>query len=331
MTPELFAKIPVPPTADAVTEVPLDPYGSLPATRHILDRASALALKAALAAERPLLLRGEPGTGKSQLARAAAALLERHLLVHAVDARTETRDLLYTIDAVSRLAHAQLAGAMHASRDRALEHIDMMLFVQPGPLWWAYNPAGARAQAKRSHAPLLGGEDEAGDARGVVLLIDEIDKADPSVPNGLLDAFGGGCFHVEGRFAVTAAEPRPLVILTTNEERALPDAFVRRCLVHTIELPRLPEEHNRFVEVLVARGKANLDGLSKEVLKFAAELIAAERVARKGQGVCLPGVAEYIDLLRAVQPLAPDDNAQKELLQELQRLVTRKHPLEGAG
>ena len=141
----------------------------------------------------------------------------------------------------------------------------------------------------------------------------------------------GGCFHVEGRFAVTAAEPRPLVILTTNEERALPDAFVRRCLVHTIELPRLPEERNRFVEVLVARGKANLDGLSKEVLKFAAELIAAERVARKGQGVCLPGVAEYIDLLRAVQPLAPDDNAQKELLQELQRLVTRKHQLEGAG
>ncbi len=137
------AYVPVP-ARDAVHEVPLDAYGAQRASMHLLDRACAQALNAALATERPLLLRGEPGTGKSQLARAAAKLLERRFLLHAVDARTETRDLLYTVDAVSRLAHAQLAGARRATKDASLRDIDVMKFVRPGPLWWAYDPKTAR-------------------------------------------------------------------------------------------------------------------------------------------------------------------------------------------
>lgn len=122
----------------------LNPIGSWPSSRHVFDQTSADAILMAWAAERPLLVRGEPGTGKSQLARAAAKLLERRFLLHAVDARTETRDLLYTVDAVSRLAHAQLAGARRATKDASLRDIDVMKFVRPGPLWWAYDPKTAR-------------------------------------------------------------------------------------------------------------------------------------------------------------------------------------------
>ncbi len=137
-----------------------------------------------------------------------------------------------------------------------------------------------------------------------MLLIDEIDKADPSVPNGLLDAFGNGRFSVEGRRDVVAGTPRPLVILTTNEERALPDAFVRRCLVLHIELPALPAEEARFIHVLTERGKANVTGCDDKVLAEAAALIVRARLDPSKHGLCPPGVAEYIDLLRAVTNLA---------------------------
>ncbi|MFO0606123.1 MAG: MoxR family ATPase [Polyangiales bacterium] len=323
-----FEDIPTPPDATSTVVVDLPTYGALPETKHVLDRASALALKAALATGRPLLLRGEPGIGKSQLARVAAAVLDRRLLTHTVDARTEPRDLLYTVDAVSRLAHAQLAGARSVSKAASLQDIDVMNFVQPGPLWWAYDPAGARVQAITAKASVPTGAEGEG---GVVLLIDEIDKADPSVPNGLLDAFGNGSFSVEGRRGVEAVDPRPLVILTTNEERSLPDAFVRRCLVLTLALPKLPEQRDAFVAALVARGEANDAKCERPVLAAAAEAIADDRIALKSHGVCLPGVAEYLDLLRAVATLAKEAKAQQMLLGELRQLATRKHPQEGDG
>lgn len=326
MTTRPFDDI-VTPSADKPILIPLPPHGALPASDHVLDRASALALKAALAAGRPLLLRGEPGTGKSQLARAAAAMLNRRLLPYVVDARTEPRDLLYTIDAVSRLAQAQLTGVLGKTDPKALAALDVLNFVVPGPLWRAYRPKEAAEQAQKASVSLP----DAGDERPVVLLIDEIDKADPSVPNGLLDAFGNGSFSVEGRFSIEASEPRPLVILTTNEERALPDAFVRRCLVHTLVLPDAATRQDDFIASLVQRGKANIPGASPEVLTQAAEAIAERRVALKDQGVCLPGVAEYIDLLRAVTTLASEESQQLELLKELKTFTTCKHPEEVIG
>ncbi len=315
------------PVGDAVDHVELPVFGVHPPTKHVLDRAAALAINAAIATDRPLLVRGEPGTGKSQLARAAAVRLNRDFILHSVDARTETRDLLYTVDAVSRLAHAQLAGARGATRSKAIEGLAVMNFVHPGALWWAYDRGSAHEQAVVASAPkLLGGD--ASERRGVVLLIDEIDKADPSVPNGLLDTFGNGRFSVEGRRDVVAGTPRPLVLITTNEERALPDAFVRRCLVLHIELPRLPEKRDAFIAALVLRGRANVDAASDVVLHTAAGLIADERIELQKHAVCLPGVAEYVDLLRAVADLATGDAAQIALLREIKTLATRKHPLE---
>lgn len=309
------------PSKDSVREVALPAFDALPASTHLLDRASALALQAALVAKRPLLLRGDPGTGKSQLARAAAVLLNRDLLVHVVDARTEPHDLLYTVDALSRLAQAQLAGAGGATKAAARESLDVLQFVHPGRLWWAYDRASARAQASKAHAavpPGLSGDE----ARGAVLLIDEIDKADASVPNALLDAFGSARFEVEGRETVEAKEPRPLVILTTNEERALPDAFVRRCLVLTLSLPTDKKE---LAEYLVARGRANVGNAEDAVLARAAAILTSAREDAASNSVTPPGLAEYIDLVRVVTELAKGRKA-ITLLDEVAHLATRKHP-----
>lgn len=325
MTPTAPTYIPVP-ALDAVVQVTLPAYGAQPKSTHLLDRACAQAINAALATERPLLLRGEPGTGKSQLARAAAVLLARSFLLHAVDARTETRDLLYTVDAVSRLAKAQLLGAMGKQGQEALEAIDLKHFVRPGPLWWAYEPASAR----KCH-PNNDLIEEADDTAGVVLLIDEIDKADPSVPNGLLDAFGNGCFQVEGWGTIKAGSPRPLVILTTNEERVLPDAFVRRCLVHHIDLPELPKQQAQFVALLAARGRANVEDCDDAVLARAAQMIVRARMDPKRQGHCPPGVAEYIDLVRAVTRIKNTPDERLALLDEIEGLATRKHSTERFG
>lgn len=315
--------IEVPPRGETrLVELPA--FGLHAAARHVLDRASALAINAAIAAERPLLVRGDPGTGKSQLARAAAVELRRRFLMHPVDARTETRDLLYTVDAMARLAKAQVLGALRAKFGRAMEQMHVRHFVQPGQLWWAYDPASAREQARRVGAPVL--VHPADDDVGVVLLIDEIDKADPSVPNGLLDAFGNGRFEVEGREPVVAKGARaPLVIVTTNEERALPDAFVRRCLVLNCALP---EREDALVSVLVARGAANVDGCHPELLHKAATLIARERLRLHGSGTCRPGVAEYVDLLRAVVGQPMDHDEKMALLDELKEFATSKHLLE---
>jgi MoxR-like ATPase len=184
-------------------------------------------------------VRGEPGVGKSQLARAAAVRLGRRFLQHAVDASTEPRDLLYTIDAVARLAEAQLLGAL-GNGSRADVSVDK--FIRPGALWCAFDWEGAAAQERRADAAAAqvqrAGEivrtdrDSGAEDRGVVLLIDEIDKADSAIPNALLDALGHRKFAVPGCGTVEMrAGVRPLVVITTNEERSLPDAFLRRCFV----------------------------------------------------------------------------------------------------
>src|SRR5262249_50323380 len=127
--------------------------GGMLASVHVIDEDSILAVNAALATGRPLLVRGEPGTGKSQLARAVAEALGRAFVSHSVDARTETRDLLWSVDAVARLAEAQVMGALHhVEHDEVRRRIDVIEFVQPGPLWWAFDWASAQAQARRSGA-----------------------------------------------------------------------------------------------------------------------------------------------------------------------------------
>lgn len=306
----------------------------LPKVQHKFDDTSLHAINAALAAERPLLVRGEPGTGKSQLARAAAQLLGRAFAWRVVDAQTQVSDFFYTFDAVERLAQAQVAGALRSanadSSSRSIEaSLDERNFVRPGPLWWAFDAAGARVQQQRYTARCSAGETAQGAASAVenaghVVLIDEIDKTDSSVPNGLLEALGQGTFAIpRGIVSLHDGGPAPLVVITTNEERELPSAFVRRCMVLHILVPTGREE---LVDWLTKRGQAHFQGLSPSLLVEAANLLVNDRAAAQEQGLTPPGQAEYLDLLRAVTRLRSTDEEQIALLATISRFALKKHP-----
>ena len=300
-----------------------------PELSHVFSKDEIDAVDAALAARRPLLVRGEPGVGKSQFAQAAACVLKRAYVQYVVDARTEPSDLLWHFDAVARLAEAQLRGSAACGCDVESLRTELAVgnFVEPRPLWWAFHWDDARKQAK---GPAPAQPEDCNPANGCVVLIDEIDKAETDVPNGLLEALGMGCFLPPGRSApIKATGKPPLIVITSNEERALPDAFVRRCLVLHL---RLPTERQELIDHLVARAQAHFP-LTEEravcaaVLTRAAEMLATDRdTARKQHWLPLPGQAEYLDLVRAVLDLAPTDTAaQTALLEQVQRFALRKH------
>ena len=290
---------------DPKKPIKLAPQGDIPAQAHVFDEVSIAAINAAMAAKRPLLVRGEPGVGKSQLARAAAKVLGRAFVHQVVDSRTEARDLLWHFDAVERLAEAQIANAMGIDdKDELRLALNVLNFVRPGPLWWAFDWEDANRQAKSVKALPPRQRDGGKPENGVVVLIDEIDKAEGDVPNGLLEALGAGEFMPYGRNEPVAATSAPLVVVTTNEERALPDAFVRRCLVLPLDLP---ESGDPLVAWLVERGKAHFPKMEAKVRQAAAEQLDQDRSdAIEERRLPLPGQAEYLDLLRAVDQLGSE-------------------------
>jgi MoxR-like ATPase len=306
-------------------EVRLTAPRGLPELVHVFDQDSIQAVNAALAARRPLLVRGEPGIGKSQLARAAAKALQRVYVPFVVDARTESRDLLWHFDAVARLAEAQLCGALrsHTDSQELQRRLNDQNFIRPGPLWWVFDWDDARKQAGRVGAAVPPQPDGGQPENGAVVLIDEIDKAESDVPNGLLEALGAGRFTPQGRAeSVTISEIMPLVLITTNEERALPDAFVRRCLVLYLALPT---DGDTLIQLLVGRGAAHFPAADREVLQVAAQLLVQDREAAQREHVSpLPGQAEYLDLVRAVLGLDADPQRQKQILHEVRKFVLKK-------
>ncbi|MEM7244515.1 MAG: MoxR family ATPase [Acidobacteriota bacterium] len=290
---------------------------------HVFDRASVDAVNSALAAGRPLLLRGEPGTGKSQLARAAAQVLGRPFLASVMDSQVEARDLLWTFDAVTRLADAQVCSVDDGSPRELLEP---KKYIHPGPIWWALDWKSAGDQAQLAGAPSPEVPEGCSEANGMVLLLDEIDKADSSVPNGLLQALGERSFSVrDGRTIRATAGVAPLIVLTTNEERALPAAFLRRCLVLHLALPKASAELVRF---LAERGQQHFPRCSKAVREAAAELLVEDRDVDQQRGLIPPGQAEYLDLLRVLTSRAKTKTAQLALLKRVARFALRKHPEE---
>lgn len=164
-----------------------------------------LAVDAALSLQRPLLIKGEPGTGKTMLAEEVAKYLERPLLQWHIKSTTKAQQGLYEYDAVSRLRDSQLG-------DERVKNIAN--YIRPGVLWQAFEAEGP-----------------------VVVLIDEIDKADIEFPNDLLRELDQMEFHVYETAQTIKAKHRPLVIITSNNEKDLPDAFLRRCFFHYIEFP----------------------------------------------------------------------------------------------
>ncbi|THV22239.1 AAA family ATPase [Peteryoungia ipomoeae] len=183
---------------------------------YIADKDLMIAVNAAIRLERPLLVKGEPGTGKTELARQVAAALGLDMLEWSIKSTTKAQQGLYEYDAVSRLRDSQLGDARVN---------DVQNYIRRGKLWQAF------AAEKKT-----------------VLLIDEIDKADIEFPNDLLQELDRMEFHVYETGETVKARVRPIVIITSNNEKELPDAFLRRCFFHYIRFPDA-ETLERIVEV----------------------------------------------------------------------------------
>ncbi|WP_299870441.1 MoxR family ATPase [uncultured Hoeflea sp.] len=183
---------------------------------YVADKDLTVAVNAAIRLERPLLVKGEPGTGKTELARQIASALELDLIEWSVKSTTKAQQGLYEYDAVSRLRDSQLGD------DRVN---DVANYIRRGKLWEAF------AADKKT-----------------VLLIDEIDKADIEFPNDLLQELDRMEFFVYETGETVQARQRPIVIITSNNEKELPDAFLRRCFFHYIRFPEM-ETLQRIVDV----------------------------------------------------------------------------------
>jgi len=226
-----------------------------------------VAVNAAITLERPLLVKGEPGTGKTELARQVAESLGLRMIEWNIKSTTRAHQGLYEYDAVSRLRDSQLG-------DERVH--DVSNYIRPGKLWQAF----------------------ASDER-VVLLIDEIDKADIEFPNDLLQELDRMEFHVYETGKTITARHRPVIIITSNNEKELPDAFLRRCFFHYIRFPDM-ETLKRIVEVHHPGIK---DSLLTTALTQFYEIRDQQGLKKK------PSTSEVLDWLKLIlaEDLSPED------------------------
>ncbi|WP_151670607.1 AAA family ATPase [Nitrincola schmidtii] len=239
--------------------------------RYVATDELQLAVNAALTLERPLLIKGEPGTGKTLLAEEVASALGRPLFTWHVKSTTKAQQGLYEYDAVSRLRDSQLGD------DRV--H-DISNYIVPGKVWEAFT----------SETP-------------AVLLIDEIDKADIEFPNDLLLELDRMEFHVYETQQNIKAHHRPLVIITSNNEKELPDAFLRRCFFHYIRFPD-KDTMRQIIQVHFADIQKQLVERALEVFYDLRDISGLKKK---------PSTSELVDWLKL---LMADDLARDVLLKQ---------------
>ena len=225
-----------------------------------------MAVNAAISLERPLLIKGEPGTGKTLLAQEVARSLEMPIFEWHIKSTTKARHGLYEYDAVSRLRDSQLGEEGVG---------DVRNYIEQGPMWRAF-------------------EEE---ARSVIL-IDEIDKADIEFPNDLLQELDRMEFYVHELQETIAAKTRPVIIITSNNEKELPDAFLRRCFFHYIRFPQT-ETMEEIIKVHFPDIKQNL---LKAALNTFYDLREVKGIKKK------PSTSELLDWIKLllVEDISPE-------------------------
>jgi len=233
-----------------------------------------LAVNAAATLKRPLLVKGEPGTGKTMLAEEVATALGMPLMQWHIKSTTKAQQGLYEYDAVSRLRDSQLADVDGGERVRNIHN-----YIVRGVLWQAFT----------SEEP-------------VVLLIDEIDKADIEFPNDLLREIDRMEFYVYETRELVKAKHRPLVFITSNNEKELPDAFLRRCFFHYIKFPDA-DTMSRIVDVHFPNIKKRL---VEEALRIFFEVREVPGLKKK------PSTSELLDWLK----LLLNEDITPEMLRE---------------
>ena len=249
-------------------------------SRYVTSDALQQAIDASLTLERPLLVKGEPGTGKTELAHEIARRLEAPFFTWHIKSTTRAQHGLYEYDAVSRLRDSQLGEAKVA---------DIGNYIVPGVLWDAFEST-----------------------ERAVVLIDEIDKADIEFPNDLLQELDRMSFHVHETRQTVEARVRPLVIITSNNEKELPDAFLRRCFFHYIEFP-----DREILEQIV---DAHLPDIKPDLLSAALEVFFDLRevpgLKKK------PSTSELLDWLKLLvaDELPPEALAASDLRSALPHL-----------
>jgi len=225
-----------------------------------------IAVNAAITLERPLLVKGEPGTGKTELARQISQALSMPMIEWNIKSTTRAHQGLYEYDAVSRLRDSQLG------EERVK---DVANYIRPGKLWKAFT-ANER----------------------VVLLIDEIDKADIEFPNDLLQEIDKMEFHVYETGETIRARHRPVVIITSNNEKELPDAFLRRCFFHYIRFP----DAGTMRKIIEVHHPGIKDALLTTALSQFYDIRDQQGLKKK------PSTSEVLDWLKLI--LAEDLNAE---------------------
>ena len=268
---------------------------------YVYNRRIILAVNLALAARRPLFIAGRPGTGKTTLAANVARVLGWKYYQRTVTSRTRAKDLQWSFDSLRRLSHAQEKGRKLPPR---------AAYVQPQEFWWAFSPESARRRgaSKAERKSVTDATDLArftpprsNDSTPAVLLLDEIDKADPDVPNDLLEVLDVGSFPVDELdqpITVRADQDRVLLMITSNGERELPPAFLRRCVVLYLEDPT----ENWLVQVANDRFGDTGEDFHREI---AAKVMKLREVAR-GRDLREPSTAEYLDAVSACRKLEID-------------------------
>lgn len=225
-----------------------------------------MAVNAAVALERPLLVKGEPGTGKTLLAEEVARSLGKQLFQWHIKSTTKAKHGLYEYDAVSRLRDSQLGA------DKVQ---DIRNYIEKGPLWEAFNC-----------------EEQA------MVLIDEIDKADIEFPNDLLQELDRMEFYVHETQETIKAKQRPIIIITSNNEKELPDAFLRRCFFHYIRFP----DHETMAQIVHVHFPDIKKTLLKEALEVFYSLREVNGIKKK------PSTSELLDWIKllVVEDIPPE-------------------------